>query len=32
MLKKGMNIARLNMNYFEVHEQQEIVANIKAAA
>ena len=32
MIKKGMNIARLNMNYFEVHEQQEIVANIKSAA
>lgn len=29
MIKKGMDIARLNMNYFELHEQFEIVNNIK---
>lgn len=32
MIKKGMDIARLNMNYFETHEQNEIVNNIRVAA
>lgn len=32
MIKKGMDVARLNMNYFEVHEQNEIVSNIKLAS
>lgn len=29
MLDKGMDVARLNMNYFEVNEQAEIIGNIK---
>lgn len=32
MIAKGMDIARLNMNYFELHEQNEVVSNIKQAA
>lgn len=32
MIQKGMDIARLNMNYFEVQEQLEISNNIKLAS
>ena len=32
MIRKGMNVARINMNYFEIHEQGEIISNIKRAA
>jgi pyruvate kinase len=32
MLRKGMEVARLNMNYFEVCEQGEIISNIKKAS
>ena len=31
MMAKGMDVARLNMNYFEVSEQGEVIANIKKA-
>lgn len=31
MLKKGMNIARLNMNFFDVREQGAIINNIREA-
>jgi pyruvate kinase len=31
MIEKGMDVARLNMNYFEVSEQGEIISNIKKA-
>lgn len=27
-----MNVARINMNYFEIHEQSEMINNIRAAA
>ena len=32
MIEKGMDVARLNMNYFEINEQQEIITNIKEAS
>lgn len=32
MIERGMDIARLNMNYFELYEQNEIVNNVKKAA
>lgn len=32
MIKKGMNVARINMNYFEIHEQNEMISNIRSAA
>ena len=32
MIRKGMNVARINMNYFEIHEQNEMIANIRSAA
>ena len=32
MIEKGMDVARLNMNYFSVNEQDEIVNNVKQAA
>ena len=32
MILKGMNVARINMNYFEIHEQNEMIANIRNAA
>lgn len=32
MITKGLDVARLNMNYFELHEQNEIINNIKTAA
>jgi pyruvate kinase len=25
MIQKGMNVARINMNYFDIHEQTEII-------
>lgn len=32
MIRKGMNVARINMNYFEIHEQNEMMRNIRSAA
>ena len=32
MMMKGLDVARLNMNYFELNEQTEIINNIKQAA
>jgi len=32
LIRKGMEVCRLNMNYFETHEQAEITQNIKQAA
>jgi len=32
MIRKGMDVARINMNYFEIHEQGDIINNIKKAA
>lgn len=31
MIRKGMNVARINMNYFEIHEQNEMIQNIRSA-
>ena len=32
MIQKGMNVARINMNYFDIHEQTEIISNIRRSA
>ena len=32
MIKKGMNVARINMNYFDTHEQTDIIQNIRNSA
>jgi pyruvate kinase len=32
MIKNGMDVARINMNYFEVSEQKEVVENIRKAS
>jgi pyruvate kinase len=32
MIRKGMNVARINMNYFEIHEQNEMITNIRSAS
>lgn len=32
MIRKGMNVARINMNYFEIHEQNEMMRNVRSAA
>lgn len=32
MIRKGMNVARINMNYFGIQEQNEMISNIRLAA
>lgn len=32
MIKKGMDVARLNMSYFDIEEQSQVISNIQKAS